>query len=142
MVQRTINIIILGHMNNPALVAGVGLGNLFQTMIAFSILSVNGALDTLISQTYGSGDIKQCGIYLNRAKLVVLFLFLPITIFIFYSEKILISVGQDEIATKYAYQYNMATFLGLFLTSLQDCEKRYLNSMSRTKVPMYCNILG
>jgi Na+-driven multidrug efflux pump len=50
MIQESINLIFLGHLNKPELLAGVGIGNMFMNMTGLSIVfGLNGALETLTS---------------------------------------------------------------------------------------------
>jgi Na+-driven multidrug efflux pump len=58
MLQENINLIAMGHLNRPALIAGVGIGNMFMNMTGLSIvIGLNGALETLVSQAYGNKDL-------------------------------------------------------------------------------------
>ena len=45
----------MGHTGDPVLIAGVGMGNMIINILAFAIIfGLNGALETLISQSYGA----------------------------------------------------------------------------------------
>ena len=45
-----INLIFVGHLNEPAMIAGVGMGNMIQNMIGMSMfVGLNSALETLVS---------------------------------------------------------------------------------------------
>lgn len=70
------------------------MGNMLINVICFAITyGLNGALETLISQSYGYGMYKMCGIYLNRGRAVVTAVFLFIAMLLLASDKILISIG-------------------------------------------------
>ena len=63
-------------------------------MLGLSIvLGFNGAMETLVSQANGSGNIALCGVYLNRSRFVLLLSFIPISMVLFQSEAILVYVG-------------------------------------------------
>lgn len=48
--MELINLSLIGKLNDPAMVAGVGLGNMTINMVGMSvIMGFNSALDTLIS---------------------------------------------------------------------------------------------
>lgn len=50
MVQEMINLIFVGHLNQPAMIAGVGTGNMIMNMVGMSMfVGLNGALETLVS---------------------------------------------------------------------------------------------
>jgi Na+-driven multidrug efflux pump len=46
------------------------------------IIGLNGAFETISAQVKGAGNLELIGIYLNRAKLIVLILFIPIWLFL------------------------------------------------------------
>jgi multidrug resistance protein, MATE family len=74
-----VNLIFLGHLNKAELLAGVGVGNMFQNFCGLSIIiGLNGALETLVSQAYGAGNLGLCGIYLNRGRFVLICTFVPV----------------------------------------------------------------
>lgn len=54
---------------------------------------MSGALDTLIPQSFGSGNLILSGIYLNRGRFVLLASAIPIGFVLFNSETILIALG-------------------------------------------------
>ena len=50
MLSEFINTIFVGHLNDPAKLAGVGLGNMTLNILGMSvILGMNGALETFVS---------------------------------------------------------------------------------------------
>ena len=52
-----INVIFAGRLNDPAKLAGVGLGNSLLTVLCFFPLQgMNGAIETLISQAFGAKE--------------------------------------------------------------------------------------
>ena len=72
------------------------MGNMLINVICFAITNgLNSALETLVSQCYGFGMFKMCGIYLNRGRAVVTAVFVGIAILLLCSDKILIGIGQD-----------------------------------------------
>ena len=96
----------LGHIetdNAAAMVAGIGLGhNYLQIagmMIIFGMLL---ALDTLVSQAKGAGNLEYCGVVLNRARFVVFILYLVLVVNSFFVEQIYVSWGLDPLSAYYA----------------------------------------
>ena len=57
------------------------------------ILGCNSALDTLVSQAAGAGNLKLCGVYLNRARFIMSVMFIPIIALSFYIEEFLVFAG-------------------------------------------------
>ena len=87
------------------MIAGVGMGNMLINVLAFAVMQgINGALETLISQSYGAsqsaanGDAyrvkmrKACGVFYNRGRFIVTIIMIPIALIFLYSDKILIAI--------------------------------------------------
>ena len=90
---QLLNIFYVGQKSSDYL-AGVGLGNMLLNVIVFAVtMGLNGTLETFVAWSFGNGNYKMCGIYINRARMVVsLFLMLAILLFI-WIDKVLISLG-------------------------------------------------
>jgi MATE family multidrug resistance protein len=102
LVQLT-NTWFVGNMNEPVLLAGVGMGNMLINVLCFAIVQgLNGALETLVSQSFGAMKYEQCGIFLNRGKVVATMIMIPIIILYSVSDKILIALDQDPAISKIA----------------------------------------
>ena len=79
MMQENINLVFIGQLNNPAMMAGVGMGNMFINMIGLTpAWGLHSALETLVSQDYGSEKYELCGIHLNRSRIVLVVMYIPI----------------------------------------------------------------
>ena len=95
--------VFVGYLHDAAKMAGVGMGNTVLNMIGLSIAcGLNGAIETLVSQAYGAGKYKLCGTYLNRGRAIILIFFVPIIVFFFFCEDILVGIGQHKDVAKYA----------------------------------------
>ena len=94
--QMTVNLFFVGRLNDAALIAGVGMGNVIANIMCLSfVMGFNQALDTLISQAYGAGQIRLCGTILNRGRIISILVFIPILIMLSHTEEILLSFEQD-----------------------------------------------
>ena len=88
MLIEVINLSFVGHLGDPVLVAGVGLGNMYINTMGLSILiGINTVISTLSSQSYGQGNLKLCGIYLNRGRIIDLIICIPVTIVMLLAER-------------------------------------------------------
>ena len=65
LVQGTINLIFIGHLNNATKLAGLGIATMFINMAGIApSLGLNTALETLVSQAIGSQNLDLCLVYL------------------------------------------------------------------------------
>lgn len=120
------------------------MGNMTQNLFAISIaMGVNSAIETLVSQTSGGGNLELCGVYLNRGRYILTLLFIPITILLFNVESVLnsIEVTTPNVA-RYTQEYILAFLPGLFLMAHTDLHRKFLNSLGKNNVPMVCLTLG
>jgi len=104
-VQLT-NTYFVGHTNDAVLISGVGMGNMLINVLAFAIMQgLNGALETLVSRSYGlSNDVtkldefrrsmrRECGALHNKARFVVTCVMVPIIAIFATSDRILVAMG-------------------------------------------------
>jgi len=84
----------IGHLNDPAKLSGMGIGNLLMSLVSYGpFWGLNGALETLVSQAQGAGNMKLCGVYLHRGRIINFFSFIPMIIVYLFSFKILRACG-------------------------------------------------
>ena len=101
--QETINLIFIGHLNDPAKIAAVGMGNMIINLCAIGVfLGLNSGLDTLVSQAYGAKKMRLCVLYLQRGRMILLLIIIPIVCIFLNTEKFLKSFGQDQNVAYYA----------------------------------------
>lgn len=101
--QETISLIFIGSLNSSVQLAAFGMGNIFINMFAYSVyFGMNGAIDTLVSQARGAGDMKLCGQYLQRGRIVNTVIYVPLLCIFLSSGPILSSSGQSLDVSKLA----------------------------------------
>lgn len=97
---QLINSSFAGHLGDEAVMAGAGMANMWLNIFCLSLtVGLNATLNTLVSQAYGFGDFRMCGVYLNRARIVFTLMFIPITILLLNTERIFVSLGFDPVAS-------------------------------------------
>jgi Na+-driven multidrug efflux pump len=57
------------------------------------VIGLNGALETLVSQAYGAKNFEQCGVYLNRGRVVLLITFTIVYVILSHTEVILVAIN-------------------------------------------------
>ena len=98
-----VNIVYAGKLNDAHKLAGLGLGScMLLCLTSYIIEGMNGALETLVAQAYGAGQLHLCGVYLNRARVINTVIFVPLLIILLFTKPILEALGQDQEVTKYA----------------------------------------
>lgn len=123
------NIIFVGQSDDPLLLAGVGMGSMLINIFVFATSQgLNGTIETFVSRDFGAGNLaaqngnqgmagrkyKECGIHLNRAKVIITLVLLPIFIAFFWADKILIALAQDAVISRMARNYVMLSLPGVF----------------------------
>lgn len=79
LLQDQINIWFIGQQNDTTQLAAIGLGNMVVSLTAYSlVIGMNTALETLVSQAFGRRNLKDCGLYLHRAILMVTLFLIPL----------------------------------------------------------------
>ena len=143
--QNTMNLIFIGHKdsNDPSLIAAVGMGNVILMCCGIGMyVGLNSGLETLVSQAYGANNVRLCGIYLQRARVCMTLLFIPVFFIFYYGEVILKALGQNPQVAKSAHLYLMSSFPGVFLMGLQDIQRRYLTQLEKSHVQMKIQVIG
>lgn len=140
LVQLT-NTYFIGNLNEPVLLAGVGMGNMMVNMLVFAVTEgLNGALESLISQAYGAKKYEACGIFLNRGKFVCTLLFVPITCIFYFSDKILIGLHQDAQISHVSRLYCCQILPGIWAMAMFDATRRFLSAQLVTTVSLYVQL--
>jgi len=127
----------IGHLGKEDILAGVGMANMYLNIICLSlILGMNSTLNTLLTQAYGYGDFRQCGVYLNRSRIIMTCIFVPLSIFLLHTDTLFIYMGFDASASYHGQEYLTALLPGIYFLSMFDSNKRFLNGMGYQNGPM------
>lgn len=103
--------------------------------------AVNCAQETLTSQAYGSGDLKLCGTYLNRGRMVCLAFCIPLSFLFYFSEDIFLFLRQPPQVAYYAGMYIRVQVVSLFLSGQYDIMKKFLIQMQVTWAALMTSIV-
>ena len=110
-----INTFFMGNLNDATLLAGVGMGNMLINVGCFAIVfGLHGALETLVSQSFGAKKYEECGVFLNRGKLVSTLILIPIFVIFGASERLLAIAGQDPTIAEIARRYSCILIPGIW----------------------------
>jgi len=91
-----LNLVFAGRLGDPVYVAAAGLGNMYANVTCLLIIfGLNSAISTLVSQSFGAGNLRKCGIYLNKGRIAVILFFIPIFGLMFLCETFLLALNID-----------------------------------------------
>lgn len=125
------------------MMAGFGLAVGCMGILGYSVLqAVNCAQETLTSQAYGSGDLKLCGTYLNRGRMVLLAVSTPFCLLFYFSEQIFLLLKQDPVVAYYAGCYIRVQIISLFFSGQYDINKKFLIQMQMPWAALVTTIIA
>ena len=110
-----LNLVFAGHLGDPVFVAAAGLGNMYANITCLLVIyGLNSAIATLCSQAYGSGNMRKCGIYLNKGRVSILIFFIPMFGVMFLCESFLLLLRMDPETARQAQIYTYGIVVALF----------------------------
>jgi Na+-driven multidrug efflux pump len=78
---EVLNSAFVGHLGKEEIMAGVGMANMYMNVTCLSLMwGMNMVLNTQVSQAFGFGDLRMCGIYLNRSRIIQTIIFIPLAL--------------------------------------------------------------
>lgn len=123
-----VSMIFCGHLGKTEL-AGVSLAAAVVNITGISVgTGLSSACDTLISQTYGSGNLKLVGVYLQRGILILLLACFPCWAILINTEAILLAVRQSPEVARLAQLYVMIFLPALPAAFMYQLEGKYLQN--------------
>ena len=143
--------------NTQAIIKGIGLGSIIHNVFFFGIATgLNGGLEMLVAYTYGCSESeketevcriemrRQCGNYLNIARLINSFLVTAMTVLmILFADEILITFfKQNAFVSEIAIQYTIICLPGIWSFSQFDATKKYLSAQKLSKFPIFTQIIS
>ena len=93
-----IAVIFAGRFDYSISVAVMGLAGTSTRICMMSILvGINAAQETLTSQAFGAGNLRLCGVYLNRGSLILSLLFILLAMIpAFFAEEIFLAIKLND----------------------------------------------
>ena len=131
-----VSIFLVGRISSSsAELAAIGLGNVLVNMTAFSVVQgLSGAMDTLASQAFGSGEREMVGVYAQRCLLILLLVVVAPTVPIWiFSEQILVALRQEAETARLVRQFALVRIPGLLMQVLATVLQKFLNNQGITR---------
>ena len=127
---------IISNYGSPIMVAGAGLGVMFINMLVYGVFEgMNGAIDTLVSQYFGSGDLLECNYVFNKARVINSIVYIPVATLLFFSNHLLDILNQPQEVSYYARLYLVIQIPGLYWIVQYDTLRRYLQAQGCFDMP-------
>lgn len=89
-----------------------------------------GALETLCGQAYGAQQYQKLGVYTYSCMISLILVCFPISILWFFSDKLLIFIGQDPSISLVARKFSIYLIPNLFAYAILQSLMRYLLTQS------------
>ncbi|CAI2367420.1 unnamed protein product [Moneuplotes crassus] len=124
-----VNYVVIGQLGDPTLISGAGLGMTCVTITTFSLaIGLSGGVETLSPQAFGHGKNYLACCYYNRAQVILLIIFIPQAILLYFATPILISLGQPVGSAEYAGTYIRILLPGIWGYCQTELLRRYLGT--------------
>ncbi|XP_077360996.1 multidrug and toxin extrusion protein 1 [Festucalex cinctus] len=134
--------IFCGHIGNAEL-AGYALASATINVTAMVIVQgLTLACDTLISQTYGSKNLKRVGVILQRSSLILLLFCLPCWAVLINAHHLLLLMHQDRQVARIAQLYMMAFLPAVPAMFMHQLQVAYLQNQGIILPQMYTAALA
>jgi multidrug resistance protein, MATE family len=106
------------------------LGNMIGSILSQTLChGFNSALETLVSQAFGAGNMKLAEDILRRNRLILIVLFIPITAALSYTEDLLLALGQDSVIANKSGNYCFRMIPGMLFQALFNCQRLFMNAI-------------
>ena len=136
--------VLLARYADEATMAAFGLGNTLCNLGGyFIILGVASGLDTLASQAWGAKNPRAVGLYGQRALLILLvFVCAPLTVVWWYSDAILVRLGQPASVAAHTAYFARVTLPGLYARAVGIVLSKLFVACSKPRPVMYTSVLS
>ncbi|XP_076001649.1 multidrug and toxin extrusion protein 1-like isoform X2 [Genypterus blacodes] len=137
-----ISMVFCGHLGKTEL-AAVSLAVAVVNVTGISIgLGLSLACDTLISQTYGSGNLKRVGVVLQRGILILLLACFPCWALLINTEPLLLAVRQSPEVASLSQLYVMIFMPALPAAFMYHLQIRYLQNQAIIWPQVITGVIG
>ncbi|XP_022141866.1 protein DETOXIFICATION 8-like isoform X2 [Momordica charantia] len=128
---QIVTVVVVGHLGDELLLSGVSIATSFVRVTGFSfLLGMAGALDTLCGQAYGAQQYQKLGVYTHSCMISLTLVCFPISVLWFFTDKLLISIGQDPSISSVAKKFSVFLIPNLFGYAILQSLMRYLLTQS------------
>nr|KAJ0224950.1 hypothetical protein LSAT_V11C100011560 [Lactuca sativa] len=133
---QIISVMFIGHLGELSLSVASMASSFAAVTGSHFLLGTGSVLETFCGQAYGAQQYHMLGVYTQRAMLVLMLIAIPISIIWTYTGTIFIWFGQDVEISMKAETYTRWLIPSIFPYGILQCQFRFLQAQSNTKVLM------
>ena len=124
---EVISLYYMGSLGDITIFAATGMAMTVMNVVVMSILfgSIRG-METLVSQAIGKDDTELVIAYMNRGRMILFVMYVPLGCILWFTEPLLLLVGQNEQVAHYAAIYARISLPGIFFYSQFNYMRRFL----------------
>ena len=98
-------------------------------LVSTFIYGINTSLEKFVTQAFRRGNLRECALYMHRAIFLNTIVFVPITLILFQTDRILLMLGTTQAVANLAYQYVVWQLPGLLMHGYADSISLMLAAM-------------
>ncbi len=118
----------IGRLGDARYTGVVGLGITWFNISAYSIvLGFCSTLETFIPQTFGNGQLKECGVYYYRGIVLVTVSCVPFAVVLYFGQPFFLAVGIEHDVACLAGSYARALIPNLFILVQYELLRKFMN---------------
>ena len=141
--QTFITLYFVGQMENVKIFDAVALAYTWASVCGFSVIfGFASALDTFVSQSFGSCDYKSCGLIFNKSFAIVSLILIPCILLQWVSGFAFRFIGIDEELSMYAGNFTIALIPSIVLYMPHIILEKFLLAQRITKPQMVFQFLN
>lgn len=119
----------LGQLNNPSYTAAAGTASVWLLAVMGSaVFGLVAAVDTLVAQNFGKGDLEMCGVHYNRGTLFAFLAALALSPLACFAGHFLRCMGMNETNAAYTQQYASILVVHTILSPQVAAAQKFLKS--------------
>ncbi|KAJ2083255.1 ethionine resistance protein [Coemansia sp. RSA 988] len=145
MLQATfifVNVMSMGHLGAKELSAMAIAVSIFEIFIEAPVVGQASALETFCSTAYTAAHNKaMVGVHFQRGLFAMWSYLIMVLPFVWYTESIMLAIGQDPYIAKLSGLFLRITVLGMFPMAAYVAYERYLNSQEIMRVGTFILIV-
>ena len=142
LVPSLTSIYFIGQLGDPRLISAIGLATMWVNCSGSAIFyGIAVGLETLASQAFGAKSYELMSLYYQRAMLIIMVIFIPVSFGLFYSAPILEITGANSDIAGIAQSYMRILLFSVMFGGIFDATKCYLHAQNIFNLQLYVGLV-